>query len=78
MLSIKSGDLKKSYKIKEMNIKNQHMRHRLNALGLVNGTKLKIKQKCLFKGPCILEVNGQCLSIRGCDVCQIELEEAND
>ncbi|TGU94533.1 ferrous iron transporter A, partial [Mesorhizobium sp. M8A.F.Ca.ET.173.01.1.1] len=25
-----------------------------------------------------LEVNGQCLSIRGCDACQIELEEAND
>lgn len=78
MLSINSGTLKKNYKIKNIKIKNQYMRHRLNALGLTNGTKLKIKQRCLFKGPCILEVNGQCLSIRGYDACQIELEALNE
>ena len=50
---------------------------RLHALGLTHGTKIKIKQKCLFKGPCILEMNGQNLSIRGCDACQIFLEESH-
>ncbi|WP_432741235.1 FeoA domain-containing protein [Staphylococcus equorum] len=54
------------------------MLQRLNALGLNYGTDVKIKQKCLFKGPCILEVNDQCLSIRGCDACHIFLEQAHE
>lgn len=78
MLNIKTGSLNKRYTVKHMNIKNDSMVQRLNALGLNHGTDLKIKQRCLFKGPCILEVNGQHLSIRGCDACQIFLEEAHD
>ena len=78
MLNIETATLEKRYKIKALHIKNQHMLQRLNALGLNNGTNVKIKQKCLFKGPCILEVNDQCLSIRGCDACHIFLEEAHE
>jgi len=77
MLNLKTGKLNKNYKITEMHIQNKHMIQRLNALGLNHGTNVKIKQKCLFKGPCILEINGQNLSIRGCDACQIFLEEAH-
>lgn len=71
MLNLKTGILEKNYKVTDLKIKNKHMRQRLNALGLNQGTSVKIKQKCLFKGPCILEINGQNLSIRGCDACQI-------
>ena len=78
MLNIETATLEKRYKIKELNIKNQHMLQRLNALGLNDGKDVKIKQKYLFKGPCILEVNDQCLSIRGCDACHIFLEEAHE
>ena len=60
-----------------MNIENDNLVQRLNALGLNIGTNLKIKQRCLFKGPCILEVNGQNLSIRGYDACQILLEDTH-
>lgn len=54
------------------------MIQRLNALGVTPGSNVKIKQKCLFRGPCILEINGQNLSIRGCDACHILLEESHD
>ncbi|MRF34232.1 ferrous iron transporter A [Staphylococcus xylosus] len=77
MLNLKTGILDKNYKIKGIEIKNKHMTQRLNALGLTPGSKLKIKQKCLFSGPCILEINGQNLSIRSCDACHILLEEAH-
>lgn len=76
MLNLKTGILEKNYKVKDMKIKNSHIIQRLNALGLTHGSNVKIKQKCLFKGPCILEVNDQTLSIRGCDACHILLEES--
>lgn len=50
MLNIETATLEKCYKIKALNIKNQHMLQRLNALGLNDRTDVKIKQKCLFKG----------------------------
>lgn len=78
MLNLKTGILERNYKIKGMKIKNTHMIQRLNALGVTPGSNIKIKQKCLFRGPCILEINGQNLSIRGCDACHILLEEAHD
>ena len=52
-----------------------NMLYRLSAFGLTDGSTIKIKQKCLFKGPCIIEINGQQLSIRHCDACCIALEE---
>lgn len=71
MLNLKTGVLEKNYTVTDLKIRNKHMLQRLHTLGLTHGTKIKIKQKCLFKGPCILEINGQNLSIRGCDACQI-------
>ncbi len=47
----------------------------LNGCWLTDDAIITIKQKCLFKGPCIIEVNGQQLSIRHCDACSIALEE---
>ncbi|MFH7202952.1 ferrous iron transport protein A [Staphylococcus aureus] len=46
-----------------------------SAFWLTDDAIITIKQKCLFKGPCIIEVNGQQLSIRHCDACSIALEE---
>ncbi|MGW7907239.1 FeoA family protein [Staphylococcus pseudoxylosus] len=77
MLNLKTGILEKNYKIKGMEIENKYLIQRLNALGLAPGSNVKIKQKCLFRGPCILEINGQNLSVRGCDACHILLEESH-
>ena len=38
MLNIKTGSLNKRYTVKHMNIKNDSMVQRLNALGLNHGT----------------------------------------
>ncbi|HFE5101950.1 TPA: FeoA family protein [Staphylococcus aureus] len=67
--------MNKAYKIKRMDIANENMLYRLSAFGLTDDAIITIKQKCLFKGPCIIEVNGQQLSIRHCDACSIALEE---
>ncbi|HDT6979754.1 TPA: ferrous iron transport protein A [Staphylococcus aureus] len=75
MLNIKNGEMNKAYKIKRMDIANENMLYRLSAFGLTDDAIITIKQKCLFKGPCIIEVNGQQLSIRHCDACSIALEE---
>ncbi|EHJ08961.1 FeoA family protein [Staphylococcus simiae] len=75
MLSIKTGEKNKQYRIKHIDIDNVNMRYRLSAFGLTDGSTIKIKQKCLFKGPCIIETNGQQVSIRQCDACRIALEE---
>ncbi|HDD2269789.1 TPA: ferrous iron transport protein A [Staphylococcus aureus] len=75
MLNIKNGEMNKAYKIKRMDIANENMLYHLSAFGLTDDAIITIKQKCLFKGPCIIEVNGQQLSIRHCDACSIALEE---
>ncbi|HCY6187273.1 TPA: ferrous iron transport protein A [Staphylococcus aureus] len=75
MLNIKNGEMNKAYKIKRMDIANENMLYRLSAFGLTDDAIITIKQKCLSKGPCIIEVNGQQLSIRHCDACSIALEE---
>ncbi|HCZ7246309.1 TPA: FeoA domain-containing protein [Staphylococcus aureus] len=71
MLNIKNGEMNKAYKIKRMDIANENMLYRLSAFGLTDDAIITIKQK----GPCIIEVNGQQLSIRHCDACSIALEE---
>lgn len=74
MLSIKDVMTNRRYKIKQINIHNRNMQHRLSALGLHTGSVIKLKQKCLLHGPCIIEIEGQQISIRHCDACHIVLE----
>ncbi len=59
--------MNKAYKIKRMDIANENMLYRLSAFGLTDDAIITIKQKCLFKGPCIIGVNGQQLDLRHCD-----------
>ncbi|CDR26142.1 FeoA family protein [Staphylococcus schweitzeri] len=75
MLNVRNGEKNKLYRIKQIDINNMNMLYRLSAFGLTDGSTIKIVQKCLFKGPCIIEINGQQLSIRHCDACCIALEE---
>lgn len=53
MLNIKNGEMNKAYKIKRMDIANENMLYRLSAFGLTDDAIITIKQKCLFKGPCM-------------------------
>ncbi|AGC89670.1 FeoA domain-containing protein [Staphylococcus warneri] len=75
MLNIKSALKNKKYKIKQIDINNKDMIYRLNAFGIRVGSDIKVKQRCMFNGPCVIEISGQQVSIRHCDACQIALEE---
>ncbi|MHD0396772.1 FeoA family protein [Staphylococcus simulans] len=63
-----------TYKIINMNFDNTMLAHRLSALGFTVGSKIKVRQKFFMKGPCTLEMDGQCIGIRHCDACNITLE----
>lgn len=66
-----------TYKIINMNFDNTMLAHRLSALGFTVGSKIKVRQKFFMKGPCTLEMDGQCIGIRHCDACKITLEQAH-
>jgi len=66
-----------TYKITGINFENTMLAHRLSALGFTIGSKIKVRQKFFMKGPCTLEMDGQCIGIRHCDACKIMLEQAD-
>lgn len=53
------------------------LKRRLIALGCFKGSEVCLKQKCLFGGPCLLETQGQSISIRQTDAAKIRVI-AND
>ncbi|EJY6955433.1 ferrous iron transport protein A [Staphylococcus pseudintermedius] len=76
MLHIGNAEIGKQYRVKALDTDNVHLKHRLRALGCVEGCQISVHQKELFKGPCTLKVNGQHICIRNCDACEIRLEYA--
>lgn len=78
MVHIANATLGRTYKIKSMVFDNAMVMHRLHALGFNEGSKIKVRQKSLFKGPCTLDINGQHVCIRNCDACKILLEQVNE
>lgn len=49
------------------------LKRRLIALGCTKGSRVCLKQKCLFGGPCLLEAEGQSISIRKTDAAKISV-----
>lgn len=75
MLNLKNAMKNKKYRVKHINIDNKNMLYRLNAFGIRAGADIQIKQRCMFKGPCVIEISGQQVSIRNCDACRIAVED---
>ncbi|MDT0655258.1 FeoA family protein [Staphylococcus chromogenes] len=63
-----------NYRVTTLDMNNSNLKHRLRALGCIEGCLLQVHQKGLFKGPCTININGQHISIRHCDACKICLE----
>ncbi|MCS4486481.1 FeoA family protein [Staphylococcus americanisciuri] len=74
MIHVANAEVGMPYRIKSLTTNNMQLKHRLRALGCVEGCEVSIHQKGLFKGPCTLNVNGQQICIRNCDACDIRLE----
>lgn len=49
------------------------LRRKLQVLGVCDGCELKMKQKMMFNGPCVVECNGRDFCIRNCDARKIEV-----
>lgn len=75
MLNLETALKNKKYKVKQIDIENKNMIYRLNAFGIRAGADIQIKQRCMFKGPCVIEISGQQVSIRNCDACLIAVED---
>jgi ferrous iron transport protein A len=76
MINVSTASKDKKYVVKQIEyIQNKNMLYRLGAFGLNVGSKISIKQKCLLNGPSVVEINGQCVSIRQRDARLIMLEE---
>lgn len=78
VIHVANATLGRTYKIKSMLFDNAMIQHRLQALGFTEGSKVKVQQKSLFKGPCTIEINGQQICIRNCDACKIMLEQTHE
>ncbi|NHA36368.1 ferrous iron transport protein A [Staphylococcus schleiferi] len=76
MLHVANAEVGRNYRVKALETQNINLKHRLRALGCVEGCCLSIHQKGLFKGPCTLKINDQQICIRNCDACDILLEQA--
>ncbi|AVQ34233.1 ferrous iron transport protein A [Staphylococcus muscae] len=74
MIHVANAEIGTQYRIKSLNMNNAQLKHRLRALGCIEGSKVSIHQKGLFKGPCTLNINGQQICVRNCDACNIRLE----
>ncbi|EMG28662.1 ferrous iron transport protein A [Listeria fleischmannii 1991] len=57
--------------IAALNVSSSQLKRRLLALGCTEGCELCMKQKGFLGGPCTIETNGQYISIRSCDACEI-------
>lgn len=76
MLHVANAEIGRAYRVTALETSNTHLKHRLRALGCVEGCQISVHQKGLFKGPCTLKINGQHICIRNCDACEIRLEQA--
>lgn len=52
---------------------DRKLRRRLTSLGFHKGSKLRVKQKAIWNGPCVIESKGQMISIRYKDASLIEV-----
>ncbi len=59
--------------IKSLEKIDNKLRRRLVSLGFHKGSKLCVKQKAMFDGPCTLESKGQLVCIRCKDASLIEV-----
>lgn len=78
MIHVANAEVGTPYRIKSLNTQNMQLKHRLRALGCIEGCEVSIHQKSLFKGPCTLNVNGQQICVRNCDACDIRLEYSHE
>ncbi|WP_217587561.1 FeoA family protein [Lentibacillus saliphilus] len=46
---------------------------RLKQFGIHEQAEIRVKNKLLFGGPCIINCNGQCISLRKKDACCIKV-----
>ena len=65
-----------TYRIIDLSRVNTIVQKRLIDLGVIEGVEICSKYAMPFGGPYMLEVCGQCLSLRKKDVNCIEVEEA--
>ncbi len=68
--SVKSGQSCKILKINNSKV----LIKKLNKLGIVEGTKVKVVRKALFNGPIEILIRSYCLAIRVSDANQIIVE----
>ncbi|MFG6117536.1 FeoA family protein [Halobacillus sp. MO56] len=60
--------------IKDMSQINKWLQQRLIQMGIRNNSKIYVKNRLPFGGPCMLDCEGQCLSIRNKDARYLEVE----
>lgn len=78
MTHVAEAQLGVNYVVTTLEMNNINLKHRLRALGCIEGCQLQVQQKGLFKGPCTININGQHISIRYCDACKIGLEHCHE
>lgn len=78
MTHVAEAQLGVNYVVTTLEMNNINLKHRLRALGCIEGCQLQVQQKGLFKGPCTININGQHISIRYCDACKISLEHCHE
>ena len=63
-------------KVKNIEFLDRSLERRLLSFGVKKGCELCMKQKTILGGPCIIECQGQMISIRKRDAAKIEVETA--
>lgn len=71
-MELSKAKMNQKMKINDLSLLDPLVKRRLKELGVSEGKGVRVKRFCPFGGPCMLEHDGQLISIRKKDTCCIK------